>query len=141
MTIEEALDAYLKANTTLTALIPATRIYEGAIPQDQTTFPCLVHRFVSGDETPYLGGEANDLHRDNFELSVVGDVRKQCAAARDVLLEMFAGTTPRGLWQPGIFVSGCMTGGTAANIEPPVDGSERRDRENSVALMVIWGRR
>lgn len=140
MTIEEALDAYLKAEATLTALV-STRIYEGAVPQDQTTFPCLVHRFVAGDETPYLSGEVNDLHRDNFELSVVGPVRKDCAAVRDVLLTMFAGTTPRGLWSADIFVSGCMTSNTSAAMEPPVDGSERRDRSNDVALMIIWGRR
>lgn len=140
MTIEEALDAYLKAEATLTALV-STRIYPDAVPQNVTTWPVLVHSGPTGDETPYLSGEANDLHRDTFQLTVVGPSKKDCAAVRDVLLTMFAGTTPRGLWQPGIFVSGCITSTTASNMGQPADASERRDWETSVSLTVIWGRR
>ena len=140
MTIDEALNAYLKANATLTALV-GQRIYPDVVPQDQTTFPCLVHRGPTGDETPYLSGEVNDLHRDTFELDAVGPVRKECAAIRDAILETMGGTLSRGLWQPGIFVSGCMPSMISSNVEQPVDGSERRDRESSVNLLVIWGRR
>lgn len=141
MTIQEALDAYLKANTTITALVPATRIYLDAVPEDQTSWPCLVHRFQGGDETPYLSGEVNDLHRDTFELVVVGPVRKTVAAVRDALLAELGGTVARGLWQPGIYVSGCIPQQTWGMTGQPNDGSERRDREETVSLMIIWGRR
>lgn len=141
MTITEALQAKLLSEASLTALV-GSRIYgDGEIPQDNATWPVLTHRFQSGDETPYLSGEANDLHRDTFELTVHGDVRKTVDAVRDVLLERFAGITPRGLWQPGIFVSGCMPSLTSASADSPMDGSERRDREANVNLLVIWGRR
>ena len=140
MTISGALNAYLKSKATLTALTD-TRIYPDAAPQDVTTFPVLVHRRVDGDETPYLSGEANDLHRDTFELEVIGPVRDDCDAVCDVLLTLFAGITPRGMWHSTIFVSGCIPSRTSTTTEPPVDASERRDRESSVSLTVIWGRR
>ncbi len=140
MTIDGALNAYLKSLSSLTALV-GTRIYPDAVPQDVTTFPVLVHRFVDGDETPYLSGEANDLHRDTFELSVIGPERLACSEVRDVLLELLSGTTPRGLWHSTVFVSGCLCSRTSSMIDPPPDASERRDRESSVSLTVIWGRR
>jgi len=140
MTIEEALNAYLKSVTAIAALV-GQRIYPDTIPQDETGAPCLVYRGPQGDETPYLSGEVNDLHRDTFELTAVGPVKKDCAAVRDAILANLGGTLARGLWQPGIFVSGCIPSTISANAQNPADGSERWDRETSVNLMVIWGRR
>lgn len=141
MTIQEALDAWLKANVTITALVPAARIYQDNIPQDQTSVPCLVHRFLSGDESPYLSGEPNDLHRDLFELTAVGPVRKNLMQVRDAILAEMGGTVARSLWQPGIYVSGCIPQQTSGMTNQPNDASERRDREETVNLIIIWGRR
>lgn len=137
-TIEEALAAYLAANADLVALVGA-RINPDVSSQGASGLS-LVFEFQSGDEMPYLSGEVNDLHKDTFQLTAIGDKRKEAAQVRDVLMAMFGGTVARGAWQPGIYVSGC-TIRTAATSQPAADGSERQDRETSVLLTILWGRR
>lgn len=138
MTIEEALKAKLLSVTSLTALI-GTQVFPDEVPQ-KTTGTALKYEHLDGPEDPYLSGEVNDLHRDTFRLGIVAAVRKNVAAVRDVILSEFGGTAARGLWQPGIFVSGCFPR-TGSQLYPPIDGSERYDREATVDLVIIWGRR
>ena len=138
-TIEEALTAYLLANADLTALV-GTRIYPDAVEQGASG-DALVYVHQTGDDTPYISGEANDLNRDTFILTAYSDKRKNAAQIRDVLSAMFAGTTPRGFWQPNLFVQGCMPGRKTALTDPPRDASERHDRETTILVTIIWDRR
>jgi hypothetical protein len=132
MTIEEAL------TIKLTAVLGYSRIYpDGAIPQGQKDWPCVVYEHAGDDDRVSLAGRRSAVRVDSFSLEFIGFQRIQLAGVREQIKTAFSGANCRGLWG-AVFVTGAIARDANSDAVAPDDGSEKLYRTERLTLTINW---